>query len=141
MERGRCWSSSIGTTFALSSLRRRLSSRKRHTRHEAGTQSHGSGRGLIAGLPKVEALRLVSGDMGPSAVHRKSPMGTEIRTRPGCLSALGRLVAAAVLLVLPSELAAQSAPSIAVAPTTVGAGGTVTVTITNGPGSPTDWIG
>src|SRR3954466_2003362 len=34
----------------------------------------------------------------------------------------------------------SAAPTLSVAPTTVAAGGTVTATLANGPGNPTDWI-
>src|SRR5205809_342059 len=79
--------------------------------------------------------------MGPSATRGRSPMGTAIRTRCSCWSASIRLVVFAALLIDPSKLAAQSTPTVAVTPATVGVGGRVTVTVTNGPGSPTDWVG
>jgi hypothetical protein len=66
-------------------------------------------------------------------------MVTELRARAG-LRDIGIAVAAvAALTFFPAELAAQS-PSVTATPTTVAPGGTITVTVANGPGSPTDWV-
>jgi hypothetical protein len=47
----------------------------------------------------------------------------------------------AALTINPAALSAQSPPSITAGPTMVGAGGTITVAVTNGPGHTNDWVG
>jgi len=49
------------------------------------------------------------------------------------------IVTAAVFV--PAIAAAQSTPTLSVTPTSVPPGGTVTVTVANGPGNATDWVG
>src|SRR5437588_3772160 len=60
----------------------------------------------------------------------------------GVIRFASRLAVIAVLAftLLPAELAAQSSPSVTATPTTVLGGGTITVTVANGPGNPTDWV-
>src|SRR5437773_11843461 len=58
----------------------------------------------------------------------------------GAITFAGRLAVVAALIVFPAELVAQSSPSVTATPTTVLAGGTITVTVANGPGNPADWV-
>ena len=51
------------------------------------------------------------------------------------------VLAAAAFFSTPTELTAQVAPTVTVNPTNVLPGATVTVTIANGPGNATDWVG
>jgi hypothetical protein len=68
-------------------------------------------------------------------------MLTKIRARAD-LSSIGIAVAAVAALTFnPPALAAQSSPSIVATPTTVAPGGMITVTVTNGLGGPSEWVG
>ena len=68
-------------------------------------------------------------------------MFAETRTRAvlACITIAAGLTGA--LSLHSTELAAQSSPTVTVTPTSVAPGGTVTVTIANGPANATDWVG
>src|SRR3989442_11503299 len=65
--------------------------------------------------------------------------GTRLRVFVAFISIV--TAATAALSLHPTELAAQSSPTVTVTPTSVAPGGTVTVTIANGPANATDWVG
>jgi hypothetical protein len=65
-------------------------------------------------------------------------LGTRTRTLVACLTITAGLTTALALRAV--DVAAQSSPTITVTPTTVSPGGTITVTIANGPGNARDWV-
>lgn len=68
-------------------------------------------------------------------------MLTELRARADVRYIAIAFAVVAALAFFPTELAAQSSPSLTVTPTTVSPGGRVTVTVANGPGNALDWVG
>jgi hypothetical protein len=68
-------------------------------------------------------------------------MFIELRPRATVSHVASAFAVVAALAFFPVELAAQSSPRITVSPTTVSPGGTVTVTVANGPGRATEWVG
>jgi hypothetical protein len=68
-------------------------------------------------------------------------MSVRTRLRAAAASITIVTAATAALSIGRAELTAQSTPILTVTPTTVDIGATVTVTITNGPGNRTNWVG
>src|SRR5687768_4365157 len=79
--------------------------------------------------------------MQASADELRTAMLTELRAGAdvSCIHIAFAVVAA--LTFNPAALFAQSPPSITAGPTMVGAGGAITVAVTNGPGHTNDWVG
>jgi hypothetical protein len=68
-------------------------------------------------------------------------MLTDVRVRADVFRVAIAFVFVAAQTFLPIEVAAQSSPSLTVTSTTVSPGATVYVTVANGPGGATDWVG
>ena len=67
-------------------------------------------------------------------------MLTGIRARADVRQIASAFAVLAAMAFFPTPLAAQT-PTLTVTPTTVSPGGTVTVTVANGPGNALDWVG